>query len=850
VARGKFQALACLAVVCFAVSPSLAETGAEAWLRYSSLKSSTPSLPTLIAVVGRGEILRTAADELVHALAEKPKNQGPASTLPNRNAFVLGQWKKIRPLFPELNHSRAPSGQGFWLKTIQHGGAKYWLIIGANEHGVLYGTLSLLSRIARQEEVSTLDDSQSPSAPIRWVTQWDNLDGTIERGYAGRSIFFENGTVRSDITRVSQYARLLASIGINGCSINNVNANPRILSPELLPQLARVANAFRQWGVKLALAIDMSSPVAIGGLKTFDPLDPGVAAWWQKAVDAIYAQIPDFGGLVVKADSEGRSGPSQYGRTAADAANVIARALKPHGGILLYRAFVYNHHLDWRDPKADRARAAYDYFHPLDGKFADNVVIQIKYGPIDFQVREPAQPLFGAIPNTNEAIELQVTQEYLGQQRHLVFLPPMWKEILDFDMHASGADIVGRRPAVVGQTPVKGIVSGKIWHRSLGGYNAVVNVGLDENWLGHPLAMANLYGYGRLAWNPDLSAEQIAMEWTRLTFGTDAKVVDTISRMLLSSWRMYENYTGPLGLQTLTDITGPHYGPAIESSENNGWGQWHRADSKGVGMDRTMATGTGFIGQYSPDVQKLYEPIDKCRDDLLLFMHHVPYTHVLNDGKSVIQYLYDSHYDRAAQAARLVEQWKALKGQIDEERYSETLKRLEYQAGHAVVWRDALVNYFHKLSGIDDAQGRVGNDPNRTEAEAMQLSGYEPVDVAPWETASGGKAVACTQRSCSASFQFGHAPGTYDVVVQYFDQNNGVSHFALFVNDRAIGTWVADDHLPSDKMNGHTSTRHTTLGVELNPGDVVKIIGHPDRGEPAPLDYVEFSRTIMRAPPE
>jgi alpha-glucuronidase len=862
VARARLQSLTflVLATCALSCSPVVAESGADAWLRYSSLKSSTPSLPNLIAVVGRGEILRTAADELVHALAEKPKNQGPATTLPARDAFVLGTWKAIHPLFPELKPLKTLSGDGFWLKTIHHGRAKYWLIIGANERGVLYGTFSVLSRVAQQQDVTTIDDSQSPAAPVRWVTQWDNLDGTIERGYAGRSIFFENGNVRSDITRVSQYVRLLASIGINGCAINNVNANPRILSPELLPQLVRVANAFRLWGVKLAISVDMSSPVAVGGLKSFDPLDPEVAAWWQKTVDAMYAQIPDFGGFVVKADSEGRSGPSQYGRTAADAANVIARALKPHGGILLYRAFVYNHHLDWNDPKADRARAAYDYFHPLDGKFADNVVIQIKYGPIDFQVREPASPLFGAMPNTSEAIELQVTQEYLGQQRHLVFLAPMWKEILDFDMHVNGVtrvkDIVSGKMSSVRETqnaePQRTRRRTEDRHRGSrpSGFNAVVNVGLDDNWLGHPLAMANLYAFGRLAWNPDLSVEQVAKEWIKLAFGTNAKVVDTISRMLLSSWRMYENYTGPLGLQTLTEITGPHYGPGIESSENNGWGQWHRADEKGVGMDRTITTGTGFIGQYSPEVQKLYEPVDKCPDDLLLFMHHVPYSHVLHSGRAVIQHIYDSHYEGAQQAAGLVAQWKSLRGQIDDERYSAVLKRLEYQAGHAMVWRDAVVNWFARMSGIPDAQGRVGHNPGRIEAEDMQLVGYVPVEVTPWETASGGKAIACKHASCTASYQFKGASGTYDLALQYFDQNNGVSHFALFVNDRSIGAWMADDHLPSDKMNGHTSTRHTTLGVELNPGDVVKIIGHPDRGEPAPLDYVEFSRTILRAPPE
>jgi alpha-glucuronidase len=390
-------------------------------------------------------------------------------------------------------------------------------------------------------------------------------------------------------------------------------------------------------------------------------------------------------------------------------------------------------------------------------------------------------------------------------------------------------------------TPVKEIVSGKVWHRPLSGFNAVVNVGLDEDWLGHPLAMANLYGYGRLAWNPDLTSERIAAEWTQLTFGNEPRVVATTSSMLLHSWSIYVNYTGPLGAQTLTDITGPHYGPGIESSENNGWGQWHRADQQGIGMDRTTATGTGYIGQYSPAVQQLYAPLTNCPDDLILFMHHVPYTFMLHQNKTVIQYIYDSHYEGAAQAAWLVAQWKALKGSVDDERYYETLRRLEYQAGHAIVWRDAIVNWFHRESGIEDALSRVGHNPDRVEAENMQLSGYVPVEVTPWETASGGKAVQCAQSSCSASFRFSGTAGRYDIAVQYFDLNNGVSHYELLVNDRELVSWAADDHLPSDKMNGHTSTRYTFADIELKPGDVVKIEGLPDGGEPAPLDYVEIT---------
>jgi len=421
-----------------------------------------------------------------------------------------------------------------------------------------------------------------------------------------------------------------------------------------------------------------------------------VAAWWQRKANEVYRQIPDFGGFVVKADSEGRAGPSTYGRTHADAANVVARALKPRGGIVLYRAFVYNHHLDWHDLKNDRAKAAYDNFHPLDGKFESNVIIQIKNGPIDFQVREPVSPLFAGLRQTNEAIELQVTQEYTGQQRQLCFLVPMWKEALDFDLRVNG-----------NSTPVKDLVARPVFGSAMGGFVGVANVGLDDNWMGSPLAMANLYGFGRLAWNPDLSSEAIVDEWTRLTFGNDPLVVKTINDLQLRSWHVYEEYTGPLGVGTLTTITGNHYDPGPMSSEENGWGQWHRADHSGIGMDRTVATGTGYIGQYPPEVQKLYESLANCPDDLLLFFHHVSWAYVLHSGKSVVQYFYDSHYDGAEQAAGFVEEWKKALGHIDEAHYTDILNRFEYQAKEAVVWRDTICEWAFTLSGIPDQNGRV-----------------------------------------------------------------------------------------------------------------------------------------------
>jgi alpha-glucuronidase len=677
---------------------------------------------------------------------------------------------------------------------------------------------------------------------IRWVDEWDNANGTVERGYAGRSIFFEDGHVRDDLTQASEYARLLASVGINGCNVNNVNGAAPFLEPQMLEGLARVANAMRPWGVRLAMSVDIASPQKIGGLKTFDPLDPEVKAWWAQKVDAIYALIPDFAGFTVKADSEGQAGPASYGRSPADAANLLAHALAPHGGVVLYRAFVYNNHLDYNDLKADRARAAYDIFHPLDGQFAPNVIVQIKEGPIDFQAQEPVSPTFAGLRQTNAAMEVQITQEYLGQQRHLVYIAPMWKRVLDFDLRAGGGGSRGRslvRGAEDHSTPVKEILEGKSFHRPLGGMIGVADVGRD-GWLGAPLAMANLYAFGRLAWNPDLAPETIAAEWTRQTIGTNPQVVATVDKMLMQSWPAYVDYTGFLGTQTLTDITGSHYGPNIESSERNGWGQWHRDDAQGIGMDRTMATGTGFIGQYPPAVARMYDSLATCPDNLLLFFHHVPWTYKLHSGKTVIQYVYDSHYKGAEEAAQLGVEWATLKGKIDPQLFEEERARLEYQAGHAIVWRDAIVQYFFKESGIPDAQGRAGHYPGRMEAEDARLTGYTVFDVRPWEDASGGKAVTCAEQSCAGEWTYAGKAGRFDIAVQYFDLQGGVAHFKLSVNGNTIASWAADATFPSRRPDGDNSIRYTARGVSLKPGDVLRVEGTPDGSDPAALDYIEI----------
>jgi alpha-glucuronidase len=857
-------------------APLHAATGADAWLAYApppNARAMAGRVPARVLVRGDDPVMKTAGDELAIGLGrmlgrpverlEKADGR-PAVWVGIEGTMLRGPMVNAEPL----------TGDAFRLSRDSDG---YVVVGGATPRGALYGAFALLRRVALGDVPETFVDTERPSAPLRWVNEWNNLDGTIERGYAGRSIFFADGHVVPDLSRAKAYARLLASVGINGCTINNVNADTRLLTDAYLPELVRVAEAFRPWGVKLSISVDFSSPRKLGGLDTFDPLDPRVATFWKQRVDAIYGAIPDFGGFTLKADSEGRLGPSAYGRTHADAANVIARALAPHGGVIFYRGFVYDHHMDWRNPKNDRARAAYDNFKALDGQFEPNVVLQIKHGPIDFQVREPASPLFAALPRTNQVIELQVTQEYTGQQRHVVYLGPMWQEVLDFEMQAESGSrgsagsrgSVGSRgsagsagsPGSGGSTgsagargrlatPVKALVTGATFDRPLGGFVAVVNVGQATNWLAHDLAMANLYVYGRLAWVPWVGprargarSDRAAEDWVRLTFGHDPLAAKTITGILNESWRAYELYTGPLGGGGLTDIIEVHYGPGIESSERNGWGQWHRADDEGMGMDRTVATGTGYIGQYPPPVAAMYESLATCPDELLLFMHHVPYTHVLHSGKTVIQHIYDTHYEGAEMVSRFVRDWRALKGRIDDARYEAVLARLEYQAGHAVVWRDAIVQWFRKTSGIPDTKGRSEGVPGRVEAEDAQLSGYVPVDVTPWETASEGKAVSCAgPAACTLSVRNPLGSGVFDVHVLYYDERDGSATFRLRAGDRVISEWTADDDLPTKTPNGHSATRVTFESVRLEAGQVLTLEGAPGGEEQAVVDYVELAK--------
>ncbi|GGY24403.1 alpha-glucuronidase [Streptomyces djakartensis] len=529
-----------------------------------------------------------------------------------------------------------------------------------------------------------------PALALRMLDHWDNVAvhpvmGQVERGYAGGSLFWEDGRARGGLERVRAYGRLLAACGINAVAVNNVNVHEteaRLLT-DRIGEVARLADAFRPYGIRTHLSVTFAAPMLLGGLLTADPLDGTVRDWWAGATRRVYEAIPDFGGYVVKADSEGRPGPFAYGRSHADGANMLAAALDPFGGTVHWRAFVYDHRQDWRDRTTDRARAAYDHFVPLDGEFAGNAVLQVKHGPMDFQAREPVSPLIGAMPRTRLAVELQVTQEYTGQQRHVCWLGPMWSEVLRFRYD---------------DTRVGGLARG--------GLVAVSNAGDDPFWTGHPLAQANLYTFGRLAWRPDAGPREVLDEWIQLTFpDAPARLAGGLHAVLDGSWRTYEKYTAPLGVGFMVQ-PGHHYGPSVDGYEYSPWGTYHFADRDGVGVDRSAATGTGYAGQYGKPWSELYESPDTCPDELLLFFHHVPYGHVLRSGKTVIQHIYDTHFEGVAEVEEARATWASLAGLVDPARHARVAERYEEQLRCAREWRDQVNSYFFRKSGVPDARGR------------------------------------------------------------------------------------------------------------------------------------------------
>jgi alpha-glucuronidase len=670
------------------------------WLNYENCSvGEYQDFCNYIKVKSTHPIINTAIEELKFGLNKLMKKEPLILNYSPKSSYIfVGTLEDLKNEKLDVQiKNEILKEDGFAVKIVKEGDTDVLAIIGQNEKGVLYGVFYLLRAICSGNSLNEIEIEDGPYNLLRIINHWDNLNGEIERGYAGQSIFFKDNKVVEDLSRVKDYARLLASIGINGVVLNNVNVHKyetELITDKFLPDVSRIADVFRLYGIKIYLSINFAAPVEIGDLPTADPLDERVKKWWKEIVENIYRYIPDFGGFLVKADSEFRPGPFTYGRNHAEGANMLAEALKPHGGLVFWRAFVYNCMVDWRDRTQDRAKAAYENFKPLDGQFMDNVVLQIKYGPMDFQIREPVSPLFGAMEKTNVALELQITQEYTGQQKDLCYLPTMWKEILDFDTYAKGK----------GSTVAK-VVNGSLFGMKYGGIVGVSNIGDSKSWTGHPLAQANLYGFGRLAWNPLLSPKEIAEEWTKLTFGHDEQVINTIVSMLMASRDIYEKYTAPLGVGWMVN-PGHHYGPNPEGYEYSHWGTYHYADYKGIGVDRTVATGTGYTAQYKEPIASMYENIETCPDELLLFFHHVPYTHKLKSGKTVIQHIYDTHFEGAEEAKGLKEKWLTLRGKIDEEIFEMVLERLEMQIKNAIEWRDVVNTYFYRKTGIRDVHNR------------------------------------------------------------------------------------------------------------------------------------------------
>ncbi len=552
------------------------------------------------------------------------------------------------------------------------------------EQGLLYGVYHLLRLQSTGQAEGDIAVAERPSYGVRILNHWDNLDRTVERGYAGRSLWNWDELPGTLSPRYEEYARANASIGINATVVNNVNASPQILSADYLKKVQALAGVFRPYHLKVYLAINFSSPAELGGLPTSDPLDKDVQKWWKDKVKEIYALIPDFGGFLVKANSEGLPGPQDFGRTHADGANMLADALKPYKGIVMWRAFVYS------PDDEDRAKQAYQEFMPFDGKFRDNVIIQVKNGPVDFQPREPFSPLLGAMKQTPVMAEFQITQEYLGFSNHLCYLAPMWKECLDSDTYQLGE----------GSTIAR-LTDGELFKHPITAISGVANIGDDVNWCGHPFAQSNWYAFGRLAWNPHLTSADIADEWIRQTFASDPDFREPVKEMMLQSREAIVDYMMPLGLHHLFAF-GHHYGPEPWCAVPGARPDWlpsyyHKADAQGIGFDRS-STGSNATAQYHSPLCDTYDHVEACPENLILWFHHVPWTYQMKSGRTLWDELCYT-YDRGVQQSRKFQQiWDATAKYVDAQRFTEVQQKLRIQTRDAVWWKDACLLYFQQFS--------------------------------------------------------------------------------------------------------------------------------------------------------
>lgn len=669
----------------------LAEDGYDLWLRYKLIDNSNQLISYRSIIKGinintTSASLQTAKEELANGLKGLLGKPIPVQSSLFNGGIIAGTSSNNTLVSSFISKTSLDSTgkEGFIIRSVFYKGKKV-IVIAANSHiGVLYGSFHFLRLLQTNQSIENLNIISAPKLKLRMLNHWDNLNRTVERGYAGFSIWDWHKLPGYIDKRYIDYARANASIGINAISLTNVNANSTVLTKPYLEKVKALADVFRPYGIKVFLTARFSSPIEIGRLRTADPLNDTVQNWWNEKIKEIYSLIPDFGGFVVKANSEGQPGPQNYNRNHADGANMMADAVKPFNGIIIWRAFVYSD----VNPE-DRHKQAYNEFVPLDGKFRSNVMVQVKNGAIDFMPREPFHPLFGAMPKTPLMMEFQVTQEYLGQATNLVFLAPLFKEVLQSDTYYKGK----------GNTVAK-IIDGSLDNHSLNGMTGVANIGNDINWCGHPFAQANWYALGRLAWDYDLSSEQIAEEWLRMTYSNISSFLTVATKLMMQSRDIMVQYSNPIGLHHIMG-SGHHYGPApwVSNLNRPEWNPvyYHKADSTGVGFNRT-AIGSNALGQYFPEARKLWEDINTCEEKNLLWFHHVPWNFKMKSGRMLWYELCYQYYTGAERVKGMQQSWDGIKQFVDKERFEQVSMLLKIQYDEAVWWRNACLLYFQTFS--------------------------------------------------------------------------------------------------------------------------------------------------------